>query len=139
MIPNVDLLQSLVSGWIAGAVAGLACTAIWLVAFIRHPELALRLPLQQKLVIFGIVFANAFVISLTLVGIVLGALHYRFGGGPGDGYSLALLGGTVVIALGYAFVRGRIRSQEGPYVLITLATVGVAFGLLMPWLASMDT
>lgn len=139
MIPDAELLQSVVSGWIAGAVAGLANTAVLLVAIARHPHLADRLPLQRNLVVLGVVFANALVISLTLVGIVLGMLHHRFGGGPASVFSLAIVGGTVLLGLFYAFVRGTVRSSEGPVVLVTLSIAGAAFGLLLPWLAEMDT
>lgn len=138
MIPDADLLQALVSGWIAGAVAGLASTAIWLVAMARRPGLAARLPLQGHLTVFGIVFANTFVIGLTLVGLVLGAFQHRSGGGPGGAFSLAVLAGLVLVAGAYAFVRGRLRGGEAPYVLLTLATVAVSFALLLPWLAEMD-
>ncbi|MDA0300901.1 MAG: hypothetical protein O2822_00065 [Chloroflexi bacterium] len=139
MIPDAALLQAVVSGWIAGAAAGLASTAVWLVALVRRPGLATRLPLHGHLTIFGIVFANAFVISLTLVGLVLGALQHRFGGGPGGAFSLAVLAGAVAIAAAYAFVRGGIRGEASPYVLLTLAVIAASFAVLLPWLAEMDT
>lgn len=137
---NVELVQSLFAGWVAGAVAGLAQTAVVLVVLARRPALAQRLPWQQRLPILGIIFANALTFSLTIIGLVLGALFHA-NGGPDAAlrFSALVAGGVVAIAVLYAFVRGRLRSAEAPAVLIGLVVAGVAFGGLLPWLGSIDT
>lgn len=139
---NVELLRSLVAGWISGAAAGLASTGIWLVAMSRRPALAAmasRLPRERFVIVFGIVFANASVISLTLVGLLLGAVHHRLGGGPGSPFSLLVLGGGVVIGGAYVFVRGGLRAPEAPWVLFTLAVIALAFGVMLPVLVQLES
>lgn len=135
---NVELMQALTAGWVSGVVAGMVGTAMLLVLIARRPQLASRLPLPNKLPVLGIVFANALTISLTLVGLVLGAIHHGVGGGGVlGGFSLIVLGGSAAGAGFYAFVRGGIRRAEAPAVLLSLAIVGLTFGLLMPWLATL--
>jgi len=134
---NVDLLQSVVAGWIAGAVAGLAGTAVLLIFVARRPEMAQRLPLQNHLVVLGIVFANGLVIGLTLIGILAGAAHYRFGGGPGSAFSVGVVVVAALVSVVYVLVRRGFRA-EVPGVLICLGIVALTFSLLLPWLGTMD-
>lgn len=135
---NVDLMQALAAGWVSGAVAGLVATAVLLVLMARRPELAARLPLPNNLPVLGIVFANALTIGLTLVGLVLGALHHATGNeGVLGAFSLLVLIGSLLIAGFYAFVRGGVRGPEAPGVLLSLFIVALAFGLLLPWLATL--
>lgn len=138
---NDELMQSLLAGWLSGAVAGLATTAIALAWLARSPERARRLPLQARLPILGIVVVNAMVITLTLVGLVIGALHHNTrpeGGGVGL-FPLAVAGILLALAVLYAFVRGRIRTPEAPLVLGSLLVCGLAFGGMLPWLAGLET
>jgi uncharacterized membrane protein YhhN len=104
----------------------------------RRPDFAQRLPLQVHLVALGIVFANAFVIGLTLIGILVGALHHRFGGGPGSGFSIGVTLVFLAVAVIYMLVRRRVRSGEAPAVLISLGVSAAAFAILTPWLGTME-
>jgi len=137
---NADLMQSLLAGWVSGAAAGLATTMLVLVWLARSPERARRLPMQVRLPILGIVVVNAMVITLTLVGLVAGALHHNTR--PADGsaglFPVTLAAIVLASAALYAFVRGRIRSAEAPLVLGSLLVFGLAFGGMLPWLAGIE-
>lgn len=133
---NEQAAQALLAGWLSGAAAGLATTALVLVAATRRPGLISELPLLQGHPgVLGIVVANATVIALTLVGLVLGAAYYASDAQPGR---FALLVGVGVVVLGglYAYVRGRVWSDEAPLVLVALAIVGLAFAVMLPQLAA---
>lgn len=136
---NNELLQALVAGWVSGAVAGLAATAAVLIFLARRPAVARRLPWQQRLPILGIIFANAFLFGLTIIGLVLGALFHRAGGPEAPvRFGIGVGAGVLVIATLYAVVRGRLRSGEAPGVLACLAVCGLCFGVLLPFLGSLD-
>lgn len=131
---NTDLARALLAGWLSGAAAGLAITAILLVTAARRPMLAHRLPWQGRLVVFGILAANATVFALTLVGLVLGALQHRT---HGDGrFSLMVVAGVVVLGGLYVFIRGRVRTGEAPAVVAALVVVALAFAVMLPALAA---
>jgi len=129
-----DIAQALLAGWLSGATAGLAITGIVLVTAARRPALALRLPWQSRLGVLGIVVANVLVFSLTLVGLVLGAVQHRT---HGDGrFPFFVFAGVVVVGGLYVFVRGGVRRAEAPVVLAGLAVVAVAFAVMLPALAA---
>ncbi len=137
---NTHVLQSLLAGWLSGAAAGLALTAVVLVWLARRPEVARRLPLQTRLPILGIVAANALVFGLTLLGLVSGAVYHNTSADAGGGrFPLVLAGLLLTVGALYAFVRGTVRSKEAPVVLAALIVCGLAFGGLMPWLAGIET
>ena len=125
--------RALLAGWIAGAIVGLADTALLLVVLSRHPAWAQRLPgLRISLPIFGVVAVNAMLIGWTLVGIVLGALYL---GAPTPAFSIAAGGGWFVLAGLYTFVRGHEGRDEAAVIWGTAALAAVAFALLLPPLA----
>lgn len=138
---DADLAQSLFAGWVAGAVAGMIATVLLMVLLARRPALATRLPWQQRLPILGIVVANALVIVLTMIGLVLGALFHRTGGPESSEvaarFGLYVAGGALALAALYVFVRGRVRTDEAPAALLTLVIAGLSFGMVLPWLGSL--
>jgi len=136
---DVVLVQGLLAGWITGAAAGLAMTALLLTMAARSPNLAQRMPFQNRLVIVGIVAANATVFVLSLVGLVLGALWHRTSSSAETSYfGFVVLGWLVAMAGLYAFVRGRVRGAEAGLVLGALGICAVAFGVALPWLAGLE-
>lgn len=136
---NGHVLQSLLAGWLSGAAAGIGVTALVMTWLSRRPDLARRLPFQARLPILGIVVVNAMAFGLTLIGLVLGAVYHSTSiEADGGRFRLVLAG--VLFAIGglFAFVRGRVRGGGVPLVLGVLAVCGLAFGVMMPWLAGID-
>ena len=131
MIPDVELLRPLVAGWIAGAAAGLFITPVLVISMAR-PGPAARFQGRARLPVLVILFLNALMISLTLVGLLLGAIYYASGGPM---FSVAVVAGITVLAVLYVVVRGRIRTAEAPVLLISLVILAAAFGGLLPFLA----
>lgn len=137
---SAETAQALLAGWLSGAAAGLAITAVVLIVLARHPEAAARLPGQGRLRFVAIVVANALVLGLTLVGLVLGALYLRTSGDAGGAwFSLVVAGGCVAAAALYVFVRGQIRGGEAPVVLGSIVIAAAAFGVMLPLLAGLET
>ena len=125
--------RPLLAGWIAGAIVGLADTALLLVVLSRDPAWVRRLPgLRVSLPIFGVVAVNALLIGWTLVGIVLGALYL---GAPMPAFSLAAAGAWFALAGLYTFVRGGRHRGEAVVVWGTATLAAGAFALLLPLLA----
>lgn len=136
---DADLAQSLLAGWIAGALDGLIAAG-GLVAFVaRQPALAGRLPARGRLLAVGMIGANALVFGLTLLGLILGALFHR-AGGEEVAVRFGLVAGAGLLGVGalYAFVRGRLRTSEAPAVLMILVVSALSFGVVLPVLGSLD-
>ena len=130
---NLDAAQTLLAGWLAGAIVGLGDTALLLVLLARHPSWAARLPaFRVRLPILGILVANGLVIGWTLVGLLMGALALKVAM-P----AFALIAGALWLGAGgiHAFLRG-IRRDESVMAWGTVALAVVAFAIVLPWLAS---
>lgn len=132
-----EVARPLLAGWIAGAIVGLADTALLLLVLSRDTAWPTRLHrLPVSLPILGVVAVNAMLIGWTLVGIVLGAIYL---GAPMPAFSLAVGGGWLALAALYAFVRGGVPggAPRGELALVwgTVALAAAAFALLLPLLA----
>ncbi len=136
MIPDVptidvngELLRALLAGWIAGAAASFAATAIVVTVMARTTAWRSRLTeIRASLPLVGIIVVNGALLVLTIVGLILGGL-YHAGAQPGFSLGIAVAGVTL-LALGW-FVRGRLE-----WPLWALAGVFVAsYGGLLPLLA----
>ncbi len=132
-----EVARPLLAGWIAGAIVGLADTALLLLVLAHDATWPARLPgLRLSLPIFGVVAVNALLIGWTLVGIVLGAIYL---GAPMPAFSLAVGGGWLALAALHAFVRGGLRggARRGEVTVVwgTAALAVAAFALLLPLLA----
>ena len=132
-IPTIDvdgeLLRALLAGWIAGAAAAFATTAVVVAALARTNAWRTRLTeVRANLPFLGIVIVNGAILVFTIVGLVLGAL-YHVGDQPGFSLGIAVAGATL-LAVGW-FVRGRLE-----WPLWTLAGIFIAaYGGLLPLLA----
>lgn len=128
---NVDgsLLRALLAGWIAGAAAAFATTAVVVAALARASAWRTRLTeVRASLPLLGIVIVNGAVLVFTIVGLVLGAI-YHAGDQPGFSLGIAVAGATL-LAVGW-FVRGRLE-----WPLWMLASIFIAaYGGLLPLLA----
>ena len=69
-----DAARALLAGFIAGAAAAFATTAIALVAVTRSPRWQARLGAAPRLPLLGVVLANALFLAWSLLGLVLGAV-----------------------------------------------------------------
>lgn len=144
MTADPRILQALLAGLIAGAAVALATTAIWMTALARDPrwrEQPLNLPVP--LAAAGVVLVNAMVLGWTVAGIVLGAVFLGIedrrsvaGLGSANLWFTAVVAGGIValVALG-AYVRGRVTWP----VWSTAGVAALAFGWLLPLLATIDT
>ncbi|MDA0269915.1 MAG: hypothetical protein DWG83_01105 [Chloroflexi bacterium] len=131
MIPDPEVLGPLVAGWIAGAAAGLFLMPV-LVIWAARPGRMVHLHGRSRLPVLVILFLNGLMITLTLIGLVLGGLYTRTGGLT---FSLVVLAVTGVAGGLYLFVRGTWRAPEAPLVLACLLITALAFAGLLPWLA----
>ncbi|GMU39573.1 MAG: hypothetical protein AMXMBFR23_04390 [Chloroflexota bacterium] len=131
MIPDEELLRPLVAGWISGAAAAMFITPV-LVIWAARPGPAARFQGRSRLPVLVILFLNGLSISLTLIGLVLGAIYHASGGRP---FVIGMLGSLAVLAAAYVIVRGRVRTGEAPAVLISLAILAACLGGLLPVLA----
>ncbi|MEX2373473.1 MAG: hypothetical protein WD800_06675 [Dehalococcoidia bacterium] len=135
---NAEAAQALMAGWLSGATAGLAVTALVLVTASRTPALATRLPFQGRLGILGIVAANVMVFGLSLIGLLLGTAYHETSAEAGGGrFPLAVAAVIVGLVALYGFVRG-FRRGEAPVVLGGLALSALAFAVMLPWLAGIE-
>lgn len=133
-------MQALVAGFIAGAAAAFASTAVTLVAMSRGNWWR-RLPERQRipLPLMGVVFVNALMLAWTLLGLVLGAAYLRATsvapgaglGSPNVRFTLAVASVILVALVLAAFVRRRVTWP----MWWTAATALAAFGWLLPVLA----
>ncbi len=131
MIPDAELLRPLVAGWIAGAAAGLFITPILVIGMAR-PGPAAHFQGRTRLPVLVILFLNGLGISLTLIGLLLGAIYYAR---DGRGFVVGVLAGVAVLGALYLFVRGRVPRAEAGMVIGSLVVLAACFGLLLPWLA----
>lgn len=144
MTPDPRVLQALVAGLIAGAATAFASTAIAMIAIARHPRwrerpLSLPIPLPAA----GVIVVNGMMLAWTLTGLVLGALFLgiedrRPYGGLGSAnlaFTATVAGSIVALVALAAYVRGRVSWP----VWSTAAVAAVAFGWLLPLLATVDT
>jgi len=125
---DLEAARALFAGLIAGAIAGLATTAIALVALSRNPALRARLPMALPLPALGVVAANAMLFAWTLVGLVLGAL---WRGVSQPAFSIAVAVAVLALLAAAAFVRARLTWPMG----ITAVVAAVAFAGILPLLA----
>jgi hypothetical protein len=133
---NVDLARALLAGWLAGAITGLAVTAVVLIAAARSPSLAARLPMRGRLPVLGILMANALAFGLTLVGLVLGAVYHATSFEAGGGRFHLVVPVLLLAAFAaYVIVRGRLRAADVLAAGLSLGIAALAFGVFLPWLA----
>ena len=144
MTADPRILQALLAGLIAGAVVALATTAIWMTALARDPRWRERpLSLPVPLPAAGVIVVNAMVLGWTIAGLVLGAIFLgiedrRAAAGLGSAnlvFTAVVAGGIVVLLALGAYVRGRVTWP----VWSTAAVAALAFGWLLPLLATIDT
>lgn len=132
---GAEAVQALVSGFISGAAAALASTAIMLLSMSRnaawwvrareHMAGASRVPLP----LLGVVVVNAMMLGWTLLGLVLGAAYLSLDD-PGR-FRFFVNIAVLVALIGAGFVRGRMTRPMWS----TAVVAGVAFGVLLPLLA----
>jgi hypothetical protein len=124
-----DLLRALLAGWIAGAAASFAATAIVVAALAQTTAWRARLTqVRVSLPLVGIIVVNGALLVLTIVGLVLGALYHA---GDQPGFSLGIaVAGVTLLALGW-FVRGRLEWPIWALVGVFVAS----YGGLLPLLA----
>jgi hypothetical protein len=138
------ILQALLAGLITGMAVALATTAIALIAIARNPRwreqpLSLPIPLPAA----GVIVVNAMVLGWTVGGLVLGAIFLgiedrRPSAGLGSAnlvFTAVVAGGIVTLLAAGAYVRGRVTWP----VLSTAGVAALAFGWLLPLLATIDT
>ena len=130
-----EIARPLLAGWIMGAVVGLADTALLVIAIARSRRWPQQLSgLHVSLPIFAIAAANGMMICWTLIGLVLGALWIVV---PMPKFAIGV-GGAILGILGvYAYIRGLGHRGEAQVVVGSGALAAVAFGGVLPLLASM--
>ena len=134
-----DAARALLAGFIAGAAAAFASTAIALVGVSRSARWQARLGEAPRLPLLGVVLANALFLAWSLLGLVLGAafigVEDRYpAGGPATGnwlFSAIVLGLTLAAVLGSRFVLRRFTLPLAATALVA----ALAFGVLLPSLA----
>lgn len=131
MSAEVETGRALLAGFVSGAAAAFATTAIALRSISRSPEWRSRAASVGRvpLPLLGVVLVNGLLLVWTLLGLLLGAAYlgvaepFRFG---------AIVNVVVLLALVAAFVvRGRITSPMWGTALVA----ALAFGVLLPALA----
>jgi hypothetical protein len=138
------ILQALLAGLIAGAAVALGTTAIALIAIGRNSRwrerpLSLPIPLPAA----GVIVVNAMVLGWTIGGLALGAIFLGIEDrrpAPGLGsanlvFTAVVAGGIVTLVAAGAYVRGRVTWP----VWSTAGVAALAFGWLLPLLATIDT
>lgn len=135
---NIELAQSLLAGWVAGAIAGMVTTAVMMIFVVTTPAVRTRMPWADRLPVLAILMANGLSFGLTLVGLVLGAVFYN-AGGRAEPVLFGLITAGACVALGglYLFIRGT-RGREAPLLLTCVVTCGLSFGVILPVLGSLD-
>ena len=144
MAADPRILQALLAGLIAGATVALATTAIWMTAMARDTrwrERPLNLPIP--LAAAGVVVVNAMVLGWTVAGLALGGVFLgiedrRPAAGLGSAnlvFTATVAGGILLLVAAGAYVRGRVSWP----VWSTGAVAALAFGWLLPLLATIDT
>lgn len=136
---EADGARALLAGFIAGAAAAFATTAIGLVTMSRSSRWQARLAGAPRLPLLGVALANGLFFAWSLLGLVLGALFIAVedrhpAGGPATGnwlFSLLVLGLTLAAMLGAWFVLRRLT----PALASTALVAALAFGVLLPSLA----
>ena len=133
MNPDPEAARALLAGFVAGAAAAFATTAIALVGLSRSARWraragqAGRLPLP----LLGVVFANGLMLAWTLLGLVLGAAYLGVDDRHPAVFGLAVVGAVAAVLVGTAFVRGRLTAPMWSTALVA----ALCFGLLLPLLA----
>jgi hypothetical protein len=123
-----DVLRALLAGWIAGAAAAFASTAVVVAAMARTTGWRARLSeVRVSLPLIGILVVNGMLLVLTILGLVLGAL-YHAANQPGFSLGVALAVATL-LSLGW-FVRGRLEWPLWALGGILVATYGGMLPLL---------
>lgn len=138
MNTNTELLQALLAGWLAGAIAGMTATAAVIIFVVTTPAVRERMPWANRLPVLAILMANGLTFGLTLVGLVLGAVFHNVGGRD-EPLRFGLIAAAGCVALGglYLFVRG-VRGRESPVLLTCVVTCALSFGGVLPWLGSIE-
>ena len=133
MSPDPEAARALLAGFIAGAAAALATTAIVLVSLSRSAQWQARASQVERvpLPLLGVVFANGLLLAWTLLGLVLGAAYLGVDDRHPALFSLVVLGAVAAVLLATAFVRGRLTAP----MWTTAFAAALAFGLLLPVLA----
>ena len=134
-----DAARALLAGFLAGAAAAFATTAIVLMAMTRSPSWQARLGAAPRLPLLGVVLVNALFLMWSLLGLLLGAVFIgveeRYpAGGPATGnwlFSVLVLGMTLAAILGARFVLRRLTLPLAGTALVA----ALAFGVLLPSLA----
>ena len=131
MSEEVEAGRALLAGFIAGAAAAFATTAIALLSMSRSPQWQVRAAGVERvsLPLLGVALVNGLLLGSTLLGLMLGAAYL----GVEDRLRFALLVlAAVAVALAAAtYVRGRLTAPMWG----TALAAALAFGLLLPALA----
>ena len=131
MSEEVEAGRALLAGFIAGAAAAFATTAIALLSMSRSPQWQVRATGVERvsLPLLGVALVNGLLLGSTLLGLMLGAAYL----GVEDRLRFALLVlAAVAVALAAAtYVRGRLTAPMWG----TALAAALAFGLLLPALA----
>lgn len=130
-MPSGDTAEALLAGWVSGAAAALALTALMLFAIARDPAWRVRLgSTRLRLPLIGVVVVNAMMLFCTLVGLVLGAVYL-----VADQPAFSI---TVVAVIGLGLLLfSTVRGMPGWVTWSTVAISVVAFAGMLPGLASL--
>lgn len=129
-MPEGETASALLAGWVSGAVVAFVTTGLVLLAVAREPAWRERLNRTRlRLPLLGIVIVNGMMLFWTIVGLILGAIHI---GVDDPAFSVTVV---AIIGLGLLLFSA-VRGRPGWLAWSTVAATALAFGGLLPALAS---